>query len=177
MAGAFWCKARLGGGVVSRWNCRSGQQPRMNTNLHEIEPMNRPRVMRMEGEHSTLKAVGKVWLLARPHPGPLPRGEVEKVAAFRDNRVAGLVGRTGECFKCMIRENPLHREKLEARAGVGRLLKKGARGSSRHEAQSSLGGLIYLEPPHVGCYFFSESSGSDVSPLIRVHQCASVVKN
>ena len=53
----------------------------------------------MEGEHSTLKAVGKVCFVARPHPGPLPQGEGEKVAVFRDNQVAGLIGRTGEGLK------------------------------------------------------------------------------
>jgi len=32
-------------------------------------------------------------LVARPHPGPLPRGEGETVAACWERRVAGLVGR------------------------------------------------------------------------------------
>ena len=45
------------------------------------------------------RAVGDVSLNARPHPGPLPRGEGKTVAAALKNQVAGLVGRVDELIK------------------------------------------------------------------------------
>ena len=42
---------------------------------------------------------GKVSDNARPHPGPLPQGEGETVAASLANQAAGLVGAVDECSK------------------------------------------------------------------------------
>ena len=61
------------------------------------------------------RAVGDVSLNARPHPGPLPRGEGKTVAAALKNQVAGLVGRVDELSKSVPGEISLS---LGERAGV-----------------------------------------------------------
>ena len=56
------------------------------------------------GEHPTsndCKAGGNVCFIARPHPGPLPRGEGEKVAAFGNNQAGEFAERVGEWSKCV----------------------------------------------------------------------------
>jgi len=54
---------------------------------------------------------------ARPHPGPLPRGEGETVAALVEYQAAGLVGRADEPTQSGPGQNPLLEERTQVRAG------------------------------------------------------------